>query len=756
LNRRVGLALALVAGLTAPVATRAQDVSCQPGDTEVMALRFRGNEAFDDAELANGIVTTPSTFWRRTVRVIGRRRCLDRAQFELDVVRLRFFYRTHGYVAATVDTIVTPAGRDRVEIEFVVNEGAPVIVSELIIEGTSNLAGREALLRDLAIRQGGPFDKYAIDETTDSLSRRLRNNGYPDAEVFVGYDTYVAQKTATVRLTVDAGARMQIGTVQVKVAPREPGGKRGLGDGAVRRVAGITEGDIYSEERLERAKRALYQTGAYDQVAVRTDTGAARGEGVPSGRIGVTLDLAEGYMFSGRRGVGYGTLDCFRAMGELTQYNFLGGAARLDLSARVSKIGIAEPITGAASLCPQAKSDPYSSDLNYFVGASASRTAVFREFAPSVTIFSERRSEYRSFLRTTPVGSTFALSRAIGPVSQTFGYSLELGRTEAQPALLCAVFNACESADRESFQRLQRLAVASVTYAREISDNPVDPKRGTSFRAEFRTANRFTGSEEGLQFNKALLDAAIYRPLSSSIVIAARVRVGAVVGPSLSFSNAALYVPPHERLFAGGPTTVRGFSQNELGPAVYIAASYDTVRANGSAGGNPSNPNDTVFFRARNDTPGERTVPTGGNAMIVANLEARFRSPVLSDLLQWTTFVDAGEVWNRGTRGANLGFGALRWTPGAGVRVRTIIGFVRLDLAYNQYERPAGAAYFDTPASVGGALLCVSPQNTLRVTINAQGQMSQVDGVCPAQFIPPRATSFFRRLTPSISIGHAF
>jgi outer membrane protein assembly complex protein YaeT len=753
LIRRVRLALALLAGLAAPAAARAQDVSCQPGDTEVFALHFTGNSAFDDAELANGIVTTRSSFWRRKLRFFGQRRCLDRVQFELDVVRLRFFYRTHGYVAATVDTIVKSAGRNRVDIEFVVNEGTPVIVSELIIDGTSAIEGREALLRGLAIRQGGPFDKYAIDETTDSLSRRLRNTGYPDAEVFVGYDTHVAQKTATVRLTVDAGARMQMGPVLVKVAPRDSAGKRGLGDGAVRRVAGIADGDIYSEERLERAKRALYQTGAYDQVAVRADTSATRGN---DGRIGITLDLAEGYMYSGRRGVGYGTLDCFRAMGELTQYNFLGGAARLDLSARVSKIGIAKPLTGAASLCPQAKTDPYSSDLNYFVGASASRTAVFREFAPSVTIFSERRSEYRSFLRTTPVGSTFALSRAIGAVSQTFGYSLELGRTEAQPALLCAVFNACESADRESFQRLQRLAVANVTYAHERSDNPVDPRRGTSFRAEFRTASTFTGSEEGLQFNKALLDGAIYRPLSESVVLAARLRVGAVVGPSLSFSNAALYVPPHERLFAGGPTTVRGFSQNELGPAVYIASAYDTVRADGSTGGNPSNPSDTVFFRARADTPGERTVPTGGNAMIVANLEARFRSPVFSELLQWTAFVDAGEVWNRGTPGAKLGFGALRWTPGAGVRVRTIIGFVRLDLAYNQYERPEGAAYFDTPASVGGALLCVSPGNSLRVTINAQGQTSQVDGTCPGTFSPPRGTSFFRRLTPSISIGHAF
>jgi outer membrane protein insertion porin family/translocation and assembly module TamA len=189
---------------------------------------------------------------------------------------------------------------------------------------------------------------------------------------------------------------------------------------------------------------------------------------------------------------------------------------------------------------------------------------------------------------------------------------------------------------------------------------------------------------------------------------------------------------------------------------VYIAATYDTVRASGARGGDPANPADTVYFRAASGSPGERTVPTGGNALVVANLEARFRSPVLPELLQWTAFADAGEVWNRGTPGLNLGFSSLRWTPGVGVRVRTLIGFVRFDLAYNAYARPAGAAYFDAPIAAGGALLCVSPSNTLRVTKNADGQLSQAAGSCPGTFVPPTSTAFLRRLTPSISIGQAF
>jgi outer membrane protein assembly factor BamA len=244
--------------------------------------------------------------------------------------------------------------------------------------------------------------------------------------------------------------------------------------------------------------------------------------------------------------------------------------------------------------------------------------------------------------------------------------------------------------------------------------------------------------------------------VGNGIVLAARLRFGAVVGQSLSFSNTALFVPQQERLFAGGPTTVRGFSQNELGPAAYIPSGYDTVRVDGRRGGDPSNPADTVYFRASSGSKGPRIVPTGGNALVVAMLEARIPSPVLTDVLQFTAFTDAGAVWNRGTPGTTLGFGSLRWTPGLGVRARTFFGILRVDVAYNPYARPAGAAYFDAPVAAGGALFCVSPGNTLRVTAASDGKVQQVSGTCPASFQPPRESSFFRRLTPSISIGQAF
>jgi outer membrane protein insertion porin family/translocation and assembly module TamA len=205
---------------------------------------------------------------------------------------------------------------------------------------------------------------------------------------------------------------------------------------------------------------------------------------------------------------------------------------------------------------------------------------------------------------------------------------------------------------------------------------------------------------------------------------------------------------------------VRGFRQNELGPVVYNTAGYDTVRADGAPGGDPSDPSQEVYFRANPAATSQRTIPTGGNAMLVANLEARVRSPVLADLLELAFFADAGRVWNRGTA-QPLNLGAVQWTPGIGARVRTLVGLIRVDIGYNPYQRAAGAAYFDTPISVGGQLFCVSPGNTLRVTTAASGGagarvLSQAAGSCPASFTPPREPSILKRLAFQFSLGQAF
>lgn len=736
-------------GALAPTA-QAQSAKCGPTTPEVARLRIEGNRAFGTEVLAGGIYTTPSNWWRRNIRAFGTPRCLDRQEFTLDVFRLLKWYRNHGFLDATVDTAVTPYGTGRVEVRFSIHEGAPMLVDSLAFAGLDAVPERDELLRGLSTKAGSPFDRYANEATRDTLTRRLHNGGYPDAEVFLWDDTRLLERRASVTFIVATGPRARFGDLEVHITPRA-GARQAVTERAVRSVASVERGGLYSEQELERAKRALYRTEAFSFVKVTPENTTTNGDST----IRVRLDLTEGQMHTVRAGAGWGTLDCFRASVDLTKYNLLSGATRLDVRSRVSKLGVGKPVTGLESLCPQAKGDVYSSDINYAFNATVSAAALYRGFVPSITLFSERTSEYNAFLRSTPVGGSLAFHRGLSRLSQTTAYTVEYGRTEAQPALLCAVFNACAEIDQRSYGQYRRLAVLSYSVTREASDNPINPTRGSVLRAEFRTAGNYTGSDDSLRFNKLLADGAFYVPVTRNVVLAMRLRFGAVIGSSLSFSNATVRVPAQERLFGGGPTTVRGFRQNELGPAVYIPFAYDTVRANGAKGGDPANPSDTVYFRA--DTGRVRIVPTGGNALVVANLEARVRSPLFPDLLQWTAFADLGEVWNRGAPGVALGVKSLVVTPGLGVRVSTLIGYLRVDVAHNPYQRPAGAAYFDAPLSQGGSLFCVSPGNTLRVTSTSDGRLSQANGgSCPGTFQPASETSFFSRLTFSFSIGQAF
>jgi outer membrane protein assembly factor BamA len=745
---RALLQLSALLAVATPAALRAQETRCDRGDVEVAALSFAGNSAFSDAELAAGIVTTPSSRARRILRIVGARRCLDQAQLPLDVARLRLWYRNHGFTEATVDTVVGTISARRVEVRFLINEGVPVLVDTLRLEGLDDVPERATIAARLPARLGGWFDRYANAATRDTITRRLRDNGYPDAETFLGYELRRDVKRATVVFTVIPGPRRRVGRVALTHTARD-GGEPKVKESAVRRLIGLEEGDLYRERLLERAKRTLYQSEAFSQVTVEP------GDEMGDSLIAVNVDVREGFLRAARIGGGWGTLDCFRMTGDFTEYNFLRSATRVELRSRVSKIGIGEPLGGAAALCPQARQDIYSRDLNYYVGATISQPAVLRSsWVPRLTLFSERRSEYNAYLRTTPAGGALNVARSTGRRTTSAGYSMEFGRTEAQPALYCAVFNACEAADRAALQDYARLAVLSAGTAYERTDNPGDPSRGVVARAEARYSAPWIGSERELQFTRVTLDGASYVPMGTDVVLALRLRLGAVFGQSLSLNQTATFVPPQERLFAGGPNSVRGFRQNELGPSVYIPTSYDTVNTAGIPVTSVAD-GDTVYLRSNPDDVNERSVPTGGNTSIIGNIELRIVSPILPSLIKWTLFADVGELWNRGVGVRGLGFRQLKWTPGAGISIRTPIGFLRADLAYNTYERTRGAAYFDAPVSAGGALYCVSPTNTLPTTKEGN-VLVQAGGSCPGSYVPNPRRDFFGRWTPSIAIGQSF
>ena len=149
---------------------------------------------------------------------------------------------------------------------------------------------------------------------------------------------------------------------------------------------------------------------------------------------------------------------------------------------------------------------------------------------------------------------------------------------------------------------------------------------------------------------------------------------------------------------------------------------------------------------------------------MVGNVELRLRSPFLPDLLQWTMFVDAGEVWNRGT--PEVSEVKLKVTPGIQLPAFPPVGPVRIAVGYNPYQLPRGPIYSEATKYAGAPLLCVSPNNFLPTHFSPKDPVTGLQTVtqeiprgfptCAATYQPPVDNSLRSKLTFSFAIGQAF
>jgi outer membrane protein insertion porin family/translocation and assembly module TamA len=744
--RWLGLLLPLLLTLSAS-RSAAQDLICDPGDREVRRVTFSGNAAFGDERLASAIATTASTFWNRIgLSFLGTRRCLDELELQRDVLRLRYYYRQRGYYQTEVDTTVVGEKEDAVGVHFSVQEGPPVRIVELTVSGLDTIPGGDALAAHMRAMENGVYDRVRLQAVVDTIIERLHDRGYAGAQHLLRQDSVdYTRNVAFVHREFLPGRIHRIGRVDIEVIPVRAEEPVAIPPSTVRSLLSFEEGDIYRERDLFRSQRDLYLLDAYRHVEIRPRSDSMQPPG--DSLLAVLVRVNERDMRSVRAGVGWATLDCFRTQARLVDRAFIGGARRLELDARLTKIARGEPLDFAPSLCTaNSRADPFSSRLNYYAGATVRQPRLFgTRNVPSLTLYSERRSEFEAYERTTPFGGLFSVTREQRPrMPITLSYQHEFGRTRAEEAVFCSVFNVCDLSDIAQLTRRTRLAVLSAIVARDRTDDVLEPTRGDQVRLELRHASSAIGSDPTLEFNRATASASLYFPVTSGSVLAIRAQGGSIFSIN-SLRGATEFVPPQERLYAGGPSSVRGFNQNELGPVVYIVtgATVDTTLT--TTGDTLYHANPLEGFR--------RASPTGGNTLLVGNVELRMRSPFLPRLLDWVGFVDVGHVYNRGPE--SLSFGALRWTPGFGVRLASPVGPLRMDVAYNGYPRRAGPAYLIDPIEEPAdgeelptrLLRCASPGNTLSLGVG---------GDCPSTFAPPSSKTFFSRLVFHFSIGQAF
>ncbi len=638
----------------------------------VRRLSFSGNKSLDDLTLAAAISTTNSSTFARWPLLrglgLGEKRTFDEQEFRRDVERLRALYRRAGFREVVVDTLVRRTARD-VYLSIRIHEGVPLRLTALAFLGLDSVPGRARLLRDLPIATGDVFSRFALAATRDTILTRLWDLGYPGASAPPGRfgedpDGHVAQATLEFR----PGPVAVFGAVAVT-------GQVAVDSAFIASLVPARAGERYRHSDLFRSQRALYATQLFRFVSVGVDTMRfAPGDTV----VPLLVGVVEGRAHRARASAGFGTNDCFRTGLGWTARNFLGGGRLLDLSGRLSKIGVGDPLDFGArnSLCSPLRDDSVGSRVaNYGLTASLRRNGFLSpDNTLALSLFAERRSEYKVYLREE-VGAAVSVTRETATrIPVTLAYRLSYGRTEANAASFCAFFNTCVAADVAQLRQRRLLATLGLSAERVRVNNLLDPTRGSILSAEATLSSRFLGSSRLQQFSRIVGDASAFLPLTRSVTLAGHVRLGAVFASKVDLeSGRENFLPPEQRFYAGGPNDVRGYDRNELGPVVYLVPA-DSVDGNGAFP--PS---------------AARISASGGDRVAIGNLELRLPSPIFSQRLRFAVFADAGALWD------GAGTARLRMTPGAGLRFASPLGPIRFDVGYNRYQLESGAVYTTTP-----------------------------------------------------------
>jgi outer membrane protein insertion porin family len=679
----------------------------------VRGLSFEGNHAIDDYTLSTAIATTNSSTFATSPFLrwlgLGEKRVFSELEFRRDVLRLLLLYRQTGYMNAVIDTLVRREGRD-VYLKFRIYEGDPVRLAALEVQGLDAILDVRRLKRDLPLQVGDPFDRALFQASADTIVSRLKNRGYPYADILRGYDVDVAALRAVATLEALPGRRVRVGQVVITGAEQ-------VDTGTVRRMLSVKMGDWFRQDHLYLTQRDLYGLGLFRSVnVVLADTSPPLGDSV-----GVLVRVAEAPRHRIRLGAGFASLDCFRTQAGWTAYDFLGGARSLDITGQLSKIGVGFPTDAnfKQNVCRFLRNDPTSDTANYNATVTLRQPAFLSpRHTASFAVFAERRSEFRTYTRQA-VGANLAVTlNARRNLPVTVGYSYSVGRTAADPAVYCSVFRVCNDSDQVFLANRRRFGAVTVTGVRDRVNSVLDPSGGSLVQMTLVYASRHVLSDTLYEFNRGEMGISRYYRLSRRAVLAWRLRGGVILPQRITLSGqSARFVPPDQRFYAGGPNSVRGYALNELGPRVYVTA--DTTVPNVVVQGS-----DTTYRDLR-------TSPTGGNTVFTANLELRLPTPVFPDRVRLGLFVDAGQVWERGDRLSRIA--GLRVTPGVGLRFVTPLGPVRLDAAYNDYPAEPGPLYFQDNTQ--------SPP-TLTVYRNS--------------FQPPRPSTFWRRMKVQFAVGQAF
>jgi translocation and assembly module TamA len=497
-------------------------------------------------------------------------------------------------------------------------------------EGEVPLDARETL----GLKSGQPAAASAVLAGGARLLSALQEQGYAFAQV----DSPIAYEAADAPVLdlsfhVVAGRKVNIGEIHIE-------GLKRVHEPLLRRRLLLHAGDVYKPSAIEAARRDLLALSVFAQVSVQIGKEADESGGVP-----ITFKILERPRHLVALSAAYSSDLGGSGGATWTDRNVFGNAEQLTFAASVINLGGSDT-TGTG----------YDTSVKYLIPEFLHRDQSL-QFA--VTAIKQQLQAYDQTARTASVtlsrklSNVWSVSAGLSTTVETIiqDTSVKSVDTPTGPQIVPVP---------QTFNYTLLALPLSLNYDSTNLPTPLDdPRHG--FRGSLSVTPTLAIGHPNATFLITQVKVATYFDLNNLLpiapgrsVLAARALAGIAEGAG------ELSLPPDQRFYAGGTSTIRGYGYQLVGP---------------------------VFPQT--------DIPVGGTAITAGGLE--FRQRFYS---RWgaVAFVDAGQV------SASLKplHSDVRVGAGAGMRYYTPIGPIRFDIAVPVGRRP-GEDSFEVYIGLGQA-----------------------------------------------------
>jgi len=488
-------------------------------------------EQFDVREVQD-VLNQKTTWWITSLSGAYHPELAD-----ADQATLRDFYLNHGFLDVQVDPpVVRDLGDGGLELLYRIREGELYTIGALNFDGVTLFEPAE-FEKQIRIRSGQVASRDAIDAAAATVTRYYGNRGYIRSVVQPVIQTDSLTRTADIRFTVREGSQAFINEITIR-------GNEKTRDEVLRRELAVYPGELFHQQKIETSERRLKNLNYFESVS-RSYIPSAK-----TNAYDLTFKVKEKAMGSFLIGAGFSTVDSLVGFAEMTHGNF--------------DIKHWPPVGDGQKMKIRVQAGSERNDLEISFVEPWFRD---RKLALGVDLYSRTANYFSDEYELTTVGGRVSLSKPLSPfVRGSLSYSLEQfdisGVSVTAPSEIVA----------NAISRTK--STVGMTVSRDTRDQFFVPTHGNNSSATAELSGGPLGGDTEIYFLEA--KSSHYWSLLNGHVF----NLKGVVRVVDSYGSGD--VPIFDKLFLGGPRTLRGFEYRDVSPRSKDATSTEPVGGNSS------------------------------------------------------------------------------------------------------------------------------------------------------------------------------